>query len=87
MKCIDCYYYRSLSGLKIKNDNCCHYVIETGKLRKIPPSECYKHEGTPYLNKKGDYDLYSSGKYQNNTGIQPSLMYKDFEKRGMNDEG
>ncbi len=27
----------------------------------------------------GDYDLYSSGKYQNNTGIQPSLMYKDFE--------
>lgn len=30
---------------------------------------------------KGDYDLYSSGKYQNNTGIQPSLMYKDFGKK------
>ena len=29
---------------------------------------------------KGDYDLYSSGKYQNNTGIQASLMYKDFMK-------
>lgn len=29
----------------------------------------------------GDYDLYSSGKYQNNTGIQPSLMYKDFEDK------
>lgn len=29
----------------------------------------------------GEYDLYKSGKYQNNTGIQPSLMYKDFEKR------
>ena len=28
----------------------------------------------------GEYDLYNSGKYQNNTGIQPSLMYKDFEK-------
>ena len=28
----------------------------------------------------GEYDLYSSCKYQNNTGIQPSLMYKDFEK-------
>ncbi|RGD74899.1 dCTP deaminase [Anaerofustis stercorihominis] len=28
----------------------------------------------------GDYDLYLSGKYQNNTGIQPSLMFKDFEK-------
>jgi dCTP deaminase len=27
---------------------------------------------------KGDYDLYNSGKYQNNTGIQPSLMYRDF---------
>lgn len=29
----------------------------------------------------GEYDLYKSGKYQNNTGIQPSLMYKDFEKK------
>lgn len=29
----------------------------------------------------GDYALYNSGKYQNNTGIQPSLMYKDFEKK------
>ena len=29
----------------------------------------------------GDYDLYNSGKYQNNTGIQPSLMYRDFEKK------
>ena len=28
----------------------------------------------------GDYDPYRSGKYQNNTGIQPSLMYRDFEK-------
>lgn len=28
----------------------------------------------------GEYDLYSSGKYQNNTGIQASLMYRDFEK-------
>ena len=28
---------------------------------------------------EGDYSPYSSGKYQNNSGIQPSLMYKDFE--------
>lgn len=28
----------------------------------------------------GDYDRYDSGKYQNNTGIQPSLLYRDFEK-------
>jgi len=27
----------------------------------------------------GEYEPYSSGKYQNNKGIQPSLMYKDFE--------
>lgn len=28
----------------------------------------------------GEYEKYCSGKYQNNTGIQPSLLYKDFEK-------
>ena len=28
----------------------------------------------------GEYDLYNSGKYQNNFGIQPSLMCKDFER-------
>lgn len=28
----------------------------------------------------GDFDPYTSGKYQNNTTIQPSLLYKDFEK-------
>lgn len=28
---------------------------------------------------EGDYDTYKSGKYQNNKGIQPSLLYKDFE--------
>ncbi len=30
---------------------------------------------------KGDYDLYASEKYQRNQGIQPSLLYKDFEKK------
>ena len=29
---------------------------------------------------QGDYEPYSSGKYQNNSGIQPSLLYRDFEK-------
>ena len=28
----------------------------------------------------GEYELYTSGKYQNNSGIQPSLLYKDFKK-------
>ncbi|MCL2421525.1 MAG: dCTP deaminase [Defluviitaleaceae bacterium] len=32
-----------------------------------------------YHSIEGDYDPYISGKYQNNTGIQPSLLYKDFE--------
>jgi len=26
----------------------------------------------------GEYEAYKSGKYQNNTGIQPSLLYRDF---------
>ncbi|WP_099466592.1 dCTP deaminase [Konateibacter massiliensis] len=33
-----------------------------------------------YHNIMGEYDLYDSGKYQNNRGIQPSLLYRDFEK-------
>jgi len=28
---------------------------------------------------EGDFAEYSGGKYQDNTGIQPSLIYKDFE--------
>ncbi|MGH4051543.1 MAG: dCTP deaminase [Clostridium sp.] len=29
---------------------------------------------------EGEYDEYRSGKYQNNQGVQPSLLYKDFER-------
>lgn len=29
---------------------------------------------------EGEYVNYKSGKYQNNQGIQPSLLYRDFEK-------
>jgi len=32
-----------------------------------------------YHSIEGDYDEYCSGKYQNNEGVQPSLLYKDFE--------
>ncbi len=28
---------------------------------------------------EGDYDTYKGGKYQNNTGIQASMLYKDFK--------
>lgn len=31
-----------------------------------------------YHDINGEYDPYKSGKYQNNDGIQPSLLYKDF---------
>jgi len=27
---------------------------------------------------EGEYDNYENGKYQNNSGIQPSMLYKDF---------
>jgi dCTP deaminase len=27
---------------------------------------------------EGDYEKYNNGKYQNNSGVQPSLLYKDF---------
>jgi len=30
---------------------------------------------------EGEYDSYVSNKYQNNTGAQPSMLYKDFEKK------
>ena len=30
---------------------------------------------------EGEYEEYQSGKYQNNTGIQPSLLYQDFDKK------
>lgn len=29
----------------------------------------------------GDYDRYESGKYQNNKGIQSSMLYRDFLKK------
>lgn len=32
-----------------------------------------------YHSIEGEYDIYSSGKYQNNQGIQPSLLFRDFE--------
>ncbi len=31
-----------------------------------------------YHSIQGDFEKYKSGKYQNNAGIQPSLLYKDF---------
>ncbi len=33
-----------------------------------------------YHSLEGAFEEYKSGKYQNNKGIQPSLLFKDFEK-------
>lgn len=33
-----------------------------------------------YHTLEGDYESYSSGKYQNNNGIQASLLFKDYQK-------
>ena len=33
---------------------------------------------------EGDYVNYNSGKYQGNSGIQPSLLYKDFQQNDLN---
>lgn len=33
-----------------------------------------------YHTVQGEFETYRKGKYQNNQGIQPSLLYKDFEK-------
>ena len=46
VKCIGCYYYRhtSSAGQYIA----CHYSIDTGTLRGIPPKDCYKKPNTPY---------------------------------------
>ncbi len=34
-----------------------------------------------YHSIEGNYDLYKSGKYQKNKGVQPSLLFKDFDKK------
>ncbi len=33
-----------------------------------------------YHTLEGEYETYRSNKYQNNEGIQPSLLYKDFQR-------
>lgn len=33
-----------------------------------------------YHSIEGEYEEYKSGKYQDNTGVQPSLLYKDFKE-------
>lgn len=50
MKCIGCIHYRWLIANYNSNVNqrCCHYILDTGNSRGVPPEECYKHLGTRY---------------------------------------
>lgn len=34
-----------------------------------------------YHSIEGEYDRYISGKYQNNLGVQPSLLFRDFQRK------
>jgi dCTP deaminase len=36
-----------------------------------------------YHSLEGEHTSYTSGKYQNNKGIQASMLYKDFEKTNL----
>lgn len=49
----------------------------------VRPIRIYKHVEICqifYHTIEGDFARYVSNKYQNNTGIQQSMLYKDFEK-------
>ena len=47
----------------------------------VQPVRIYPHAQVcqiHYHDILGDFEPYHSGKYQNNTGVQPSMLYKDF---------
>lgn len=48
VECKDCVYWKIFYGATYA----CHYCIDTGNLRDIPPKDCYKRENTPYTPKK-----------------------------------
>lgn len=48
-ECKGCHYWRS--AVNEGTIHMCHYSIETGIVRGIPPIDCYKHENTPYRKK------------------------------------
>ena len=50
-RCYGCFYRRAMTGAG-GIVYACHYMIDTGKLRKISPEMCYQNRGTPYLQKK-----------------------------------
>lgn len=52
-RCKDCVYYHSANGLEKTSGNMmCHFALENGYPRLIPPVDCYKKEGTGYISRK-----------------------------------
>ena len=55
----------------------------TLEISTIHPIRIYPNIGICqifYHTIEGDVKEYDSGKYQKNTGIQPSLLYREFQK-------
>lgn len=46
--CRGCYYWRPITHGISASTRACHYCIDTGQLRSIPPQLCYQKPGTPY---------------------------------------
>jgi deoxycytidine triphosphate deaminase len=67
-----------LSGLEIKRKLNAEIFIEPFYEKQLNPNieicQIYYHSV------EGNFTVYNSGKYQNNQGIQPSLLFKDFLK-------
>jgi len=56
----------------------------TLEIQCIQPVKIYPMVGICqiyYHTLEGEFECYNNGKYQNNTGIQPSFIYKDFENK------
>ena len=52
-RCKDCVYYHSANGLEKTSGNMmCHFALDNGYPRLIPPVDCYKKEGTGYISRK-----------------------------------
>lgn len=63
---------------------CGYWTLE---MFAVQPIRIYPHVSICqifYHTIQGDYTAYESNKYQNNQGIQPSLLYKDWEKPSEN---
>ncbi len=52
-RCTDCVYYHSANGQEKTSGNMmCHFALENGYPRLIPPVDCYKKDGTGYISRK-----------------------------------